>query len=94
MIPFILSLAVTQVTYLDVTEPPDIIDERTPGELRVRENEPLKLTCEARGNPPPRITWKREDGHDLHLSPRDDPKGEDSLFYGSVWGRLGLFHAE
>ncbi|EFX65383.1 hypothetical protein DAPPUDRAFT_65516, partial [Daphnia pulex] len=58
----------SQVTYLDVTEPPDIIDERTPGELRVRENEALKLTCEARGNPAPRITWKREDGHDLHLT--------------------------
>lgn len=58
---------------MDVTEPPDIIDERTPGEVRVRENEPLKLTCEARGNPTPKITWKREDGLDLHLSPRDDP---------------------
>lgn len=68
-----------QVTYLDVTEPPDIIDERTPGELRVRENEALKLTCEARGNPAPRITWKREDGHDLHLTSRDEHKGQYSV---------------
>lgn len=62
-----------------MTEPPDIIDERTPGELRVRENEALKLTCEARGNPAPRITWKREDGHDLHLTSRDEHKGQYSV---------------
>lgn len=58
------------MVYLDVTEPPDIIDGETPGELRVRENESLKMTCKARAHPPARITWKREDGRDLHLNHR------------------------
>ena len=59
------------MTYLEVTEPPDIIDAQTPAELRVREKEALKLTCQARGHPPPRITWKREDGQDLNLQHRE-----------------------
>ena len=58
------------MVYLDVTEPPDIIDGETPGELRVRENESLKMTCKARAHPPAKITWKREDGRDLHLNHR------------------------
>lgn len=81
------------MTYLDVTESPDIIDERTPGELRVRENEALKLTCEARGNPAPRITWKREDGRDLHLSPRDDPKGNSLFLNNMEMIRVALYSA-
>lgn len=67
----IIQWVLLQLTYLDVLEPPDIIDAQTPAELRVRENEALKLTCQARGHPHPRITWKREDGHDLNLNHRE-----------------------
>ena len=60
---------------MDISEPPDIVDDLTPSEERVMENSPLKLMCKARGNPPPKITWKREDGLDLNLHNRDEPKG-------------------
>nr|CAH0110515.1 unnamed protein product [Daphnia galeata] len=80
--------------YMAQIKPPDIIDERTPGELRVRENESLKLTCEARGNPAPRITWKREDGHDLHLSSRDEHKGTGGSFRNKSHGGPSVYSVD
>jgi len=68
----------SQVSYLDVSEPPDIVDDFTSSGERVRENSPLKLVCKARGNPPPKITWKREDGRDLNINNRDEFKGAAS----------------
>jgi len=68
----------SKVSYLDVSEPPDIVDDFTSSEERVRENSPMKLVCKARGNPTPKITWKREDGRDLNLNIRDEPKGAAS----------------
>lgn len=69
-----------QVSYLDVSEPPDIVDDFTSSGERVRENSPLKLVCKARGNPTPKITWKREDGRDLNLNSRDELKGSPSFY--------------
>lgn len=55
------------MSYLEVTKAPDIVDELTPSEERVMENGQLKLVCRARGHPPPKITWKRQDDRDLLL---------------------------
>lgn len=30
--------------------------------MAVQEGEDAALTCRATGNPPPRVTWKKEDG--------------------------------
>lgn len=45
-----------------VTVPPDIVYDDTSGDLAVAEGENATLWCKATGHPPPRITWRREDG--------------------------------
>ncbi|KAK7575631.1 hypothetical protein V9T40_011917 [Parthenolecanium corni] len=59
---------ISQVGYLQVVVPPNIIDEEsTLSSVAVRENLNLTLTCKAKGFPEPKITWKREDGNDIVL---------------------------
>lgn len=50
---------------LDVYVPPDIINDDTSGDLSVSEGENATLWCKATGHPPPRIAWRREDGHPI-----------------------------
>lgn len=45
--------------------PPDIKDEETISDITVNEGENATLACKAKGNPIPRITWKREDGQKI-----------------------------
>lgn len=45
--------------------PPDIKDEETISDITVKEGENATLACKAKGNPLPRITWKREDGQKI-----------------------------
>ena len=44
--------------------PPYFLDTNLSGdsELVVREHETISLPCRAVANPPPRVTWRREDG--------------------------------
>lgn len=42
--------------------PPNIIDEESSADIAVQEGDDAVLTCRATGHPPPRVTWKREDG--------------------------------
>lgn len=42
--------------------PPNIVDEESSADIAVQEGEDAILTCRATGHPPPRVTWKREDG--------------------------------
>ncbi|XP_065225680.1 lachesin-like isoform X2 [Planococcus citri] len=59
---------ISQVGYLQVVVPPDIVDEEsTPSSVAVRENQNLTLTCKAQGFPDPKIMWKREDGNEIVL---------------------------
>lgn len=51
--------------FLEVVVPPDFIAEETSGDVMVPERGTAKLSCRARGQPPPRITWRREDGSDI-----------------------------
>ncbi|XP_050541937.1 lachesin-like isoform X2 [Daktulosphaira vitifoliae] len=54
---------ISQVGYLQVVVPPNIIDdESSASSVSVRENQNLSLTCKAEGSPTPKISWKREDG--------------------------------
>lgn len=39
----------------------------TSGDLSISEGENATLWCRATGHPPPRITWRREDGHHIIL---------------------------
>lgn len=47
--------------------PPTIIEEETSSDIAVDERNPLSLKCRGRGYPSPAVTWRREDGRELHL---------------------------
>nr|XP_015200956.1 PREDICTED: protein turtle homolog A-like isoform X1 [Lepisosteus oculatus] len=47
-------------TFLSITAPP-VFFKTPPPILEVLEGEPLILTCGAHGNPPPIITWRKDD---------------------------------
>ncbi|CAH1391120.1 unnamed protein product [Nezara viridula] len=57
----------SQSAYLEVVIPPDIIYEDTSGDMMVPEGSSAKLICKARGFPPPKVTWRREDGGEIIL---------------------------
>lgn len=49
-----------------LTVPPNIVDdESSPSTVAVREGLNVSLTCKAKGNPEPRIVWKRENGFNI-----------------------------
>ncbi|XP_045535031.1 lachesin [Papilio machaon] len=50
----------SQLGYLDVVVPPDILDRGTSTDQTVREGASVSLTCAATGSPHPQITWRRE----------------------------------
>lgn len=52
----------SQVGYLDVLVPPDIVGSESSSDMLVREGSNVTLVCRAKGYPAPRITWRREDG--------------------------------
>lgn len=47
--------------------PPDIINEESSADIAVQEGEDASLVCRATGHPPPRVTWRREDGETISL---------------------------
>ncbi|KOB77991.1 Lachesin [Operophtera brumata] len=66
-----------QTAFLEVVIPPDIIYEETSGDMMVPEGGSAKLICKARGFPPPKILWRREDGGDI-IS-RGGPQGKHKV---------------
>ncbi|XP_054706556.1 lachesin-like [Uloborus diversus] len=57
----------SQVGYLDVLVPPDILDHGSSSDVVVREGANVTLTCKAVGYPAPNITWRREDNEPIPL---------------------------
>ncbi|XP_025830757.1 neurotrimin-like [Agrilus planipennis] len=57
---------------IDVSVPPDIINDETSGDISVLEGENTTLSCRATGKPRPRISWSREDGRRILI--RKGPK--------------------
>ncbi|XP_026466369.1 opioid-binding protein/cell adhesion molecule homolog isoform X2 [Ctenocephalides felis] len=57
----------SQVGYLDVVVPPDILDYPTSADMVVREGSNVTLRCAATGSPPPTIVWRREGGETIPL---------------------------
>uniref|UniRef100_A0AAG5D493 Ig-like domain-containing protein n=2 Tax=Anopheles atroparvus TaxID=41427 RepID=A0AAG5D493_ANOAO len=57
----------SQMGYLDVVVPPDILDYPTSTDMVVREGSNVTLRCAAVGSPPPAIVWRREAGDNISL---------------------------
>ncbi|XP_030760930.1 lachesin-like [Sitophilus oryzae] len=57
----------SQVGYLDVVVPPDILDYATSTDVVIREGSNVNLHCVAKGFPTPSIMWKRETGEMIKL---------------------------
>ncbi|BES91644.1 Immunoglobulin domain [Nesidiocoris tenuis] len=55
----------SQVGFLDVVVPPDIVDVGTSTDMIVREGANVTFTCSASGSPAPNITWRREAGQTI-----------------------------
>ncbi|KAH9641808.1 hypothetical protein HF086_005348 [Spodoptera exigua] len=67
---------ISQVGYLQVVVPPNILDEEsTQSAVAVRENQNISLVCKADGFPTPKIMWRREDGQPISVDRRK--KGKD-----------------
>ncbi|VVD04184.1 unnamed protein product, partial [Leptidea sinapis] len=71
------TLNIRGTAFLEVVIPPDIIYEETSGDMMVPEGGAAKLVCKARGYPPPKIIWRREDGGDI-IS-RGGPQGKTKV---------------
>ena len=68
------------MAFLEVVIPPDITSEETSGDLMVPEGGTAKLICRAKGQPPPTITWRREDGNHIIIKEgQGKKKGMSSL---------------
>ncbi|KAF7278903.1 hypothetical protein GWI33_007850 [Rhynchophorus ferrugineus] len=57
----------SQVGYLNVVVPPDILDYPTSADMVVREGANVSLRCAATGSPEPSIMWRREGGESITL---------------------------
>ncbi|KAG4079718.1 hypothetical protein HA402_004423, partial [Bradysia odoriphaga] len=57
----------SQMGYLDVVVPPDILDYPTSTDMVVTEGSNVTLKCVATGSPTPTITWRRESGEPISL---------------------------
>ncbi|EDW03067.1 GH10697 [Drosophila grimshawi] len=66
----------SQVGYLDVVVPPDILDYPTSTDMVIREGSNVTLKCAATGSPTPTITWRREGGELIPL-----PSGAEAIAY-------------
>ncbi|XP_058455897.1 lachesin-like [Malaya genurostris] len=57
----------SQMGYLDVVVPPDILDYPTSTDMVVREGSNVTMRCAATGSPAPAIVWRREGGENISL---------------------------
>ncbi|RZF43460.1 hypothetical protein LSTR_LSTR001721 [Laodelphax striatellus] len=58
----------SQLGFLQVVVPPDILDYPTSTDMVVRESSNVTLRCEASGSPSPSITWRREGSETIPLA--------------------------
>ncbi|XP_014238305.1 lachesin-like [Trichogramma pretiosum] len=86
----------SQMGYMTVVIPPDIMDETSEG-LVAHEGGNIKLRCVATGSPEPNVTWKREDGHKIVLRENGQKKllekyeGEQLELTGVLRQEMGTY---
>ncbi|XP_035451602.1 lachesin isoform X1 [Spodoptera frugiperda] len=74
----------SQMGFLDVVIPPDFIPEETSGDTMVPEGGTARVSCKARGVPPPRVMWKREDGMEIVVRDQTGAKSKVLTYQGEV----------
>ncbi|XP_050440685.1 neurotrimin-like isoform X2 [Adelges cooleyi] len=57
----------SQLGFMDIVVPPDILDYPTSTDMNVREGSNVSLRCAASGSPAPNITWRREGGEQIQM---------------------------
>lgn len=68
-----------------LTVPPNIVDdESSSSTVAVREGLNTSLTCKAKGNPEPKIVWKRENGFNITVDKRKKGKSKLISLYSIV----------
>ncbi|XP_076233887.1 lachesin [Calliopsis andreniformis] len=97
----------SQTGMLSVVVAPDFIPEETSSDVMVTEGGQVKLTCRARGVPPPRVSWRREDGKDIiirkpfagsasnqkpHVSSVSEFQGEELKLTKISRNEMGVYH--
>ncbi|KAL3227867.1 hypothetical protein MRX96_003821 [Rhipicephalus microplus] len=82
----------SQVGYLDVLVPPDIVVEESSSDVVVREGSNVTLTCKARGYPRPTITWRREDNEPIPLGAWKNGKKTQTLVQTYEGDRRIMLH--
>ncbi|KAK8750890.1 hypothetical protein OTU49_015044 [Cherax quadricarinatus] len=76
----------SQIGYLEVTVPPEIEDNRSSTDVMVPEGSNAPIVCRAKGYPPPKITWTREDQKPIVMRTNDPamPKIKKLSYEGEV----------
>ncbi|XP_071051638.1 lachesin-like [Onthophagus taurus] len=81
----------SQIGYLDVVVPPDILDYPTSTDMVVREGSNVSLRCAATGSPEPMIAWRREGGEPIPIgNGLEAPSIEGSIFNITRVNRLHM----
>ncbi|XP_049821741.1 lachesin isoform X2 [Aethina tumida] len=81
----------SQVGYLNVVVPPDILDYPTSTDMVVREGSNVSLRCAATGSPEPTIAWRREGGETIPVGGGQEvPSVDGTVFNISKVNRLHM----
>ncbi|XP_039276210.1 lachesin isoform X1 [Nilaparvata lugens] len=81
----------SQLGFLEVVVPPDILDYPTSTDMVVRENSNVTLRCAASGTPSPNIVWRREAGETIPLGNGEEVASiEGSVFNITRVNRLHM----
>ncbi|XP_033150813.1 opioid-binding protein/cell adhesion molecule homolog [Drosophila busckii] len=81
----------SQMGYLDVVVPPDIVDYQTSQDVVCASGQNVTLTCSATGVPQPNIIWRREENTPLLLT---NEQGEPSELYSLEAQNLTLWQLQ
>jgi neurotrimin len=68
---------------IQLNYPPDISDEESSTDTTIYEGRDVTLRCTARGNPIPRIFWRRDDGIAIKLASNAGIESTVDIFNGS-----------
>ena len=68
---------------IELQYPPDISDEESSTDTTIHEGRDVTLRCAARGNPIPRILWRRDDGKAISLRNEAGVETSVDIFNGS-----------